>query len=160
VGQPHVVTLRATRAGDLDALFRFRQDPQATRMAAFTSGDPNDRDAFDTRWARLIADAGIDVRTIRADGVIVGDLVRWSDGDAAFIGYWIDTAHWGEGIATRALRLFLDAVHDRPLLAHVAADNAGSIRVLEKLGFVQAGSDVSFANARGIDIEERSYRLD
>lgn len=160
MGQPHVVTLRATRVGDLDALFRFRQYPEATRMAAFTSGDQHDRDAFDARWARLIADPEVDVRTIRADGVIVGDLVRWSDDAAAFIGYWIDTAHWGEGIATRALRLFLDAVHDRPLLAHVAADNAGSIRVLEKLGFVQAGSEVSFANARGTDIEERIYRLD
>jgi RimJ/RimL family protein N-acetyltransferase len=160
VGQPHVVTLRATRAGDLDELFRFRQDPEASRMAAFTSGDHDDRDVFDTRWARLIADPEVDVRTIRADGVIVGDLVRWSDDDATYVGYWIDTAHWGEGIATRALRLFLDAVHDRPLLAHVAADNTGSIRVLEKLGFAQAGSAVSFANARGVDIEERIYRLD
>ena len=160
MGQPHVVTLRATRAGDLDELFRFRQDPEASRMAAFTPGDGHDRDAFDARWARLIAEPEVDVRTIRADGVIVGDLVRWSDDGATFIGYWIDTAHWGEGIATRALRLFVDAVHDRPLLAHVAADNAGSIRVLEKLGFAQAGSAVSFANARGLDIEERIYRLD
>jgi RimJ/RimL family protein N-acetyltransferase len=160
VGEPHVVTLRATRAGDLDELFRFRQDPEANRMAAFTSGDRHDREAFDTRWDHLITDPEVDVRTIRADGIIVGDLVRWSENGATFIGYWIDTAHWGEGIATRALRLFVDAVHDRPLLAHVAADNAGSIRVLEKLGFVQAGNAVSYANARGIDIEERIYRLD
>jgi hypothetical protein len=34
-----------------------------------------------------------------------------------------------------ALRLLLEIVDDRPLLAHVAAHNAGSIRVLERCGF-------------------------
>ena len=37
MGQPHVVTLRATRAGDLDALFTFEQHEEAVRMAAFTA---------------------------------------------------------------------------------------------------------------------------
>jgi RimJ/RimL family protein N-acetyltransferase len=42
----------------------------------------------------------------------------------------------------------------RPLSARVAKDNKGSIRVLEKCGFVITGEDTGFANARGAEIEE------
>jgi RimJ/RimL family protein N-acetyltransferase len=160
MGEPHVVTLRATRAGDLDALFAFEQHAEAVRMAAFTARDPTDRAAFDAHWQRLIDDPAVDARTIRADGAIVGSVGRWFDAGAPEITYWIDPAHWGEGIATRAMRLFLDALRERPVRARVAADNAGSIAVLEKLGFRQVGVEVSFANARGVEIEERLYRLD
>lgn len=160
MGQPHVVTLRATRAGDLDALFTFEQNGEAVRMAAFTPPDPTDRAAFDAHWRRLLGDPRIDARTIRADGRIVGSVARWFEDDVAEITTWVDPDHWGEGIATRAMRLFLDALRDRPLRARVAADNAASIAVLEKLGFRQVGTETSFANARNADIEERIYRLD
>ncbi len=160
MGEPHVVTLRATRAGDLDALFAFEQHEEAVHMAAFTAPDPADRAAFDARWQRLIDDPAVDARTIRADGAIVGSVARWFDAGTPEITYWIDPVHWGKGIATRAMRLFLDALHERPVRARVAADNAGSIAVLEKVGFRQVGVEASFANARSVEIEERIYRLD
>lgn len=160
MGEPHVVTLRATRAEDLDALFGFEQDETAVRMAAFTPPDPTDRAAFDAHWRRLIDDPRIDARTVRADGVIVGSVARWFDAEGAEVTYWIDPAHWGEGIATRAMRLFLDVLRERPIRARVAADNAGSIAVLEKLGFRHVGTERSFANARNAEIEEFVYRLD
>jgi RimJ/RimL family protein N-acetyltransferase len=160
MGEPHVVTLRATRAGDLDALFAFERHEEAVRMAAFTAPDPTDRATFDAHWRRLIDDPSIDARTIRADGSIVGSVARWYEDGAPEITVWIDPGHWGEGIATRAIRLFLDAHRERPVRARVAADNAASIAVLEKLGFRQVGIEVSFANARGSEIEERIYRLD
>jgi RimJ/RimL family protein N-acetyltransferase len=160
MGEPHVVTLRVTRAGDLDELFAFEQHEEAARMAAFTVPDPTDRAAFDGHWQRVIDDPAVDTRTIRADGAIVGTVARWFDGGIPEITYWIEPAHWGEGIATRAMRLFLDALHERPVRARVAADDAASIAVLEKLGFRQIGVEVSFENARGVEIEERIYRLD
>lgn len=160
MGEPHVVTLRATRVGDLDELFTFEQHQEAVRMAAFTAPDPTDRATFDAHWRRLIDDPTVDARTIRADGAIVGSVARWFEGGTPEITVWIDPGHWGEGIATRALRLFLDALRERPVRARVAADNAGSIAVLEKLGFRQVSVEVSFANARGTEIEERIYRLD
>jgi RimJ/RimL family protein N-acetyltransferase len=159
MGKPHVVTLRATRAGDLDALFLIEQDDVAVHMAAFTPPDPTDRAMFDAHWHRLLSDAGVDARTIRADGDIVGSVARWVDEGTPEITYWVDRAHWGEGIATRAMRLFLETHAERPIRARVAADNTGSIAVLEKLGFTQVGTEVSFANARGTDIEERIYTL-
>ncbi|WP_142140385.1 GNAT family N-acetyltransferase [Acidovorax sp. SLBN-42] len=160
MGEPHVVTLRATRDGDLDALFAFEQHEEAVRMAAFTAPDPTDRAMFDAHWRRLLADPGVDARTVRADREIVGSVARWFEDDEAEVTYWIDPAHWGQGIATRAMRLFLDAVRDRPVRARVAADNAASIAVLEKLGFRRIGSAMSYANARGTEIEEFLYRLD
>lgn len=160
MGEPHVVTLRATRAGDLDALFRFDQHEEAVRMAAFTDPDPTDRATFDAHWRRLIDDPTVDARTIRADGAIVGIVARWFEDGTPEITVWIDPGHWGEGIATRAMRLFLDALRERPVRARVAADHAASIAVLEKLGFRQIRVEVSFAKARGAEIEERIYQLD
>ncbi len=87
-------------------------------------------------------------RTILADGQVCGTIgVRpvgaknaGSDGLAAGgerfdVGYGLGRAHWGRGIASRALALLLAEVPHRPLYATVAASNAASIRVLEKHGF-------------------------
>jgi RimJ/RimL family protein N-acetyltransferase len=158
MGEPHVVTLRATRAADLDELFRFRQDAEAVRMAAFVAGDPSDRAAFDAHWRKLLGDPGKIVRTVRADGRIVGDLGVWRDGEVQLLGYWIDRAEWGRGIATRAVRLLLDTV-ERPLRSHVAADNAASRAVLEKLGFAEIGRERGWASARAAEIDELVYEL-
>ena len=160
MGEPHVVTLRATRDRDLDALFTFEQDEAAVQMAAFTPPDPSDRVTFDAHRRRILADPSVDARTVRADGRIVGSVARWYDEGTAEITYWIDPAHWGEGIGTRAVRLFLDALHERPVRVRVVADNARSIAILEKLGFRQVGTEVGFANARGTEVEERIYLLD
>ena len=52
------------------------------------------------------------------------------------VGYWIDRAFWGRGIASRALHLLLQEVAKRPLVATAATSNGASLRVLRKYGFV------------------------
>jgi len=47
----------------------------------------------------------------------------------------------------------------RPVYAHAAKDNFGSIRVLQKCGFQIMGYDRNFANARGQEIEEVILQL-
>jgi len=71
----------------------------------------------------------------------------------------IDRSWWGQGIASRALALFLDTVPVRPLYARAASDNVGSLRVLQKAGFVAIGTEISYANARDVEIEETILRL-
>jgi len=66
---------------------------------------------------------------------------------------------WGKGIGTVALKLFLMEVKKRPLFAHVAFDNIGSIRVLEKCGFIKIGEVKYFAKARDKEIIECLYLL-
>jgi RimJ/RimL family protein N-acetyltransferase len=75
--------------------------------------------------------------------------------------YWIAREHWGKGIATKALGMFLrDArMQRRPLNASAARDNIASLRVLEQCGFVLIGYEKAFANARGKEIEEAMFVL-
>ncbi|MFE6662016.1 GNAT family N-acetyltransferase [Streptomyces sp. NPDC057697] len=153
------ITLREVRDGDLPLFFAFMSDPEAVRMAAFTSEDPTDRRRFDAHWRYIMADDSVVTRTVVADGAVVGSAgVYGSPGDRQ-VTYWIDRARWGRGLATAALSALLDAVPDRPLHARAAADNTGSRRVLEKCGFVVTGTDHGYANARGEDTAELLFTL-
>ncbi|MGW7361686.1 GNAT family N-acetyltransferase [Streptomyces sp. NPDC054802] len=147
------VVLREVRDSDLPVFFRHMSDPESNRMAAFTSEDPTDRAAFDAHWARIRASDAV-IRTVVADGSVVGHAAVYGPPEEREVTYVVDRAHWGRGIATLALRALLDAVPVRPLRARAAADNAGSIRVLEKCGFVVTGRDRGFANARGEETDE------
>ncbi len=88
-------------------------------------------------------------RTIRADGQYVGDVWCYCMDPAgdpqAMVSYCVfDQALWGRGIATEALRLFLEEIRERFGLERAGAftfmENTGSIRVLEKNGFRLAES--------------------
>ncbi|MFE0580021.1 GNAT family N-acetyltransferase [Streptomyces sp. NPDC058874] len=154
------VSLRPVRPGDLPAFFRHMSDPESHRMAAFTAQDPTDRAHFDAHWRRVLASPQIVSRTVLVDGAVVGHAAVYGDPGEREVTYFIDRPHWGRGIATAALRALLTEVPERPLLARAAADNVGSVRVLEKCGFKVVGEDRGFANARGAEIDELVLRLD
>ena len=80
----------------------------------------------------------VDGEAIGAIGYVPGvDVERFS----AEIGYWLGESYWGRGIVTEALMLVTDHVFDAfnmlRLFALPFADNAGSIRVQEKAGYVR-----------------------
>jgi RimJ/RimL family protein N-acetyltransferase len=126
------VRLREVHEADLPVFFEHHREPEANRMAAFP---PRDRDEFMAHWTLILTNPTGLARTILADGRVVGNLVSWNQSGHREVGYWIGGDHWGRGIATRALTAFLQEEPVRPLFAHVAAINLGSIRVLEKCGF-------------------------
>ncbi|MFE6040101.1 GNAT family N-acetyltransferase [Streptomyces sp. NPDC056452] len=152
--------LREVRDGDLPLFFAFMSDPEATRMAAFTSADPSDRAMFDAHWQRIRASDTVIMRTVLADGVVVGSVGVYGPPAEREVTYWLDRAQWGRGLATAALRAMLDAVPERPLHARAAADNTGSVRVLQKCGFTLTGTDRGYAQARGEETDEVLLRLD
>ena len=153
------LSLRAVDIEDLAQFFDDMQDEEALWMAAFTPEDPADRDAFMSHWQRLFAAESIITRSVIADGELAGSIASWvQDGDRE-ITYWISRPFWGRGVATRALRLFVEEVDARPLYARAAKDNRGSIRVLEKCGFELVGEERGYANARGAEIAEVVMRL-
>ncbi len=129
-------------------------------MAAFTADDPDDRQRFDAHMATIVGSSEVTLLAVTSGGDLVGTIGSFVFEGALEVTYWIDRAAWGQGIATRALDLFLDVVAERPLHARAASDNAGSLRVLHKAGFRIVGSAVSFAPARGVEIEEKILRLD
>jgi RimJ/RimL family protein N-acetyltransferase len=154
------VELREVTAADVLVFFEHQRDPEAVRMAAFTSADPSDRAAFLVRWARILADDSVVTRTVVFDGEVVGHVGGFTRFGGPEVTFWIDREHWGKGLATAALLLFLRTEPRRPLYARAAVDNLGSLRVLEKCGFVAVGEDVGFAEGRGEDVEEFVLRLD
>jgi len=70
------------------------------------------------------------------------------------VSYWIGKAYWGQGIATQALEAYLGLVKDRPIYGRAAKDDAASVRVMTKCGFVILWEDKGFANARGEEVTE------
>jgi RimJ/RimL family protein N-acetyltransferase len=155
------VVLREVVDEDLDVPVVQQLDPEANHMAAFTSPDPSDRHAFAARWRRIRGDSESLARAIAVDGELVGSIFRWRDPGlpGPEVSYWLGRAHWGKGIATRALEAFLLLVPERPLFGRCAADNVGSRRVLEKCGFVVEAEEQGFATARGALVTELLLRL-
>jgi RimJ/RimL family protein N-acetyltransferase len=154
------VTLRPMRDEDLDAVFDQMRDPLSVRMAAFTHKDPDDRAAFDAHMARVRAGPDITHRVIVADGVLAGTIASFViEGDTE-VTYWIDRSMWGRGIAGQALAQLVDLVPVRPLWARAASDNTGSLRVLQRAGFQVTGTEKSFAQGRGQEIEETILKLE
>lgn len=140
--------------------FEHQLDPEANHMAAFGAADPTDRAAFLVRWARILADDAVVTKTIVFDGRVVGHIAKFTQFGEPEVTYWIDREYWGMGLATAALSEFLALDPTRPLYARAAVDNLGSLRVLDKCGFVAVGEDVGYAEGRGEDVEEFILRLD
>lgn len=153
------ITLRPTTITDLDILFQFQLDPDAVYMAAFTPKDPGDKEAYISKYTRLLNDPTINNQTILLDGAVAGSIAKFIMEDEAGITYWIDKQYWGRGVAAAALTQFLNVETTRPLHARAAFDNIGSQRVLEKCGFVKTGEDKGFANARQAETKELIYQL-
>jgi RimJ/RimL family protein N-acetyltransferase len=146
--------LRDVTEADLPIFFEQQLDPAANYMAAFTAKDPSDWDAFMAHWQRILSDERTTNKTILLNEQVVGSVHSFEQFGEREVSYWIGKEHWGKGIATKALAALLEEIKTRPLYARAAKDNIGSIRVLEKCGFMITGEDKGFANARGAEVEE------
>ncbi|MEU2272191.1 GNAT family N-acetyltransferase [Streptomyces olindensis] len=153
------VALRPVHDSDLPVFFRQMNDPESLHLAAFTAKDPADRAAFDAHWARIRSSSDV-VRTVLADGDVVGHAAVYGVPGEREVTYSVDRAYWGKGIATAALRALLAEVPERPLYARAASDNAGSLRVLEKCGFRAVATARGYARARDAEIDETVLLLE
>ncbi len=156
------VQLRDVIEDDLPIFFRQQQDPEAVRMAAFVARDPSDREVFMAHWHRILHDGTVINKTVVWDGKVAGNIGRFLDREFGKpeVTYWIGREYWGRGIATEALRVFLEENAERPVFARAADDNRASIRVMEKCGFRFVGRSKGFAHARGQEIDEVIFELD
>jgi RimJ/RimL family protein N-acetyltransferase len=152
--------LRDVTDEDLPIFFEQQLDTEANYMAAFTTKDPADRNAFMAHWSRILVDDSIIKKSVVVDGRLVGHVLSFEQFGEREVSYWIGKEYWGRGITTRALSLFLDEEGVRPLYARAAKDNVASLRVLAKCGFTIVGEDRGYANARGAEIEEYVLKLE
>ena len=147
------VVLREVVDADLPIFFAHQRDPESTRMAAFPA---RDHDAFFAHWAKIRRDPANIIKTIVFEGEVAGNIGSWPAGDKRLLAYWIGREFWGRGIATAALAAFILEVKHRPLHAFVVKHNIGSIRVLQKSGFIQQDS----ASTKGEDgLEDLLFAL-
>jgi RimJ/RimL family protein N-acetyltransferase len=153
------LTLRKTTEADLGALFEIYADEAAAYMAAFMPENWRDRDAFFARRKENLLDPEIFMNTILLNGEIAGTVGTYKLFGELQITYGVKRDYWNKGVATRALQQLLAIMKDRPVYGRVAFDNTGSMRVLEKCGFVQAATDKFFAHARGAEIDEIIFKL-
>ena len=98
------LVLREIEDRDLGVLFEHWTNPDAIRMAAFTSPDQNERAAFERRWARLRSDVSTTNRVVEIDGRVVGHIASFDLEGHREVTYWIGREDWGRGIATRAYK--------------------------------------------------------
>jgi RimJ/RimL family protein N-acetyltransferase len=115
---------------------------------------PREQEAFDVHWARALNNPAVVTKAIVEHGMLVGHICGFKVDGEDFVGYWIAKEHWGRGIATHALSLFLELVKARPIHARVARHNPASIRVLERNGFSLSGYQWSPGTERFIACEE------
>ncbi len=155
------IRLRLTRPDDLPALFDMQAEPESNAMAGTK---PRTQEAFDAVWARIFAEQNVNAMVIEIEEAhgprIVGSVSRFPAKDRDWVGYWIARSHWGKGIASRALRMFLAEERRRPLYASTASANARSRRILEKCGFRCMGLHQEGESERFLAREIAEYVLD
>ena len=150
------VRLRPVQPGDLPRMYAVQLDPEANRMAVTI---PRTGEAFDSHWAKSLADPGNTTRAILVGEAMVGYVSCFPMDGQDHVGYWIDRAYWRMGIASRALHLLLREVTKRPLVATAATSNGASLRVLQKCGFVIEEVRLSPASERYPECEEAVFVL-
>ncbi len=134
--RPDTIRLRPTAPSDLPALFEIQTDPEGNQMAGTK---PRTREVFFATWDVHFLNPSINGCVIEIDTAggpeLVGSIACFQADGHDCVGYWIARKHWGKGIASRALSMFLSEERRRPLHATTASDNAASRHILEKCGF-------------------------
>jgi RimJ/RimL family protein N-acetyltransferase len=137
-------------------MYDMQLDPESNHMAVTI---PRIGEAFDTHWAKALDDPGITARAILVGEALVGYISYFPMDGQHHVGYWIDRTYWCMGIASRALRLLLQQVTRRPLVAIAATSNGASLRVLQKCGFLIEQVRLSPASERYPECEEAVFVL-
>jgi len=153
------VSLRPIEAGDIAALFAFSSDKRAIEMAG-TGRSFGDEVELAAHF-RKVQKNGAVVRVILHGTNVAGYMASFERFEKREISYWVGRAFWGQGVASKAVVLWLEKfpVPDSGLYARVVDGNPASARVLEKNGFTPAGRDSFYSDVRGCEVEETLYKL-
>lgn len=147
------VSLRPYQLDDADRLAVLLNDPDVTAMTA-SIPYPYARSDAEAFLSNARNDAGRIVgRAILLHGDLVGGVgLGPRPNGREEIGYWVGKPYWGQGIATRAVALFLDVLRglgvNGPLHAQTVRTNEASQKVLLSNGFVFTGEGECITPAR------------
>ncbi len=139
--------LRAWREGDAPALAEHADNPKVWRHMSDRFPHPYTL-AIAEDWVRQgHIDFGGDNWAIALENQAVGGCgIHQEEGQFrcnAEIGYWLAERYWGRGVVTRVARALTERAfgdsETMRVFAPIHADNAASMRVVEKCGFIREG---------------------
>ena len=160
------LTLRPFEIADAERVVEIQSNWNVARMLRMAPWPPTL--AAMRGWLASHAEewrAGAAYRfAILQGGVLIGcadvDEIAAGEGE---IGYWLDEAAWGRGLAREAAGAVIDfafgQVGLRRLRSGHAADNPASGKVLEALGFRRTDETRVWSNPRGAEIRQIRYEL-
>ncbi len=156
------LTFRRTGADDFAALLSIYGDPRVARMVA-SWPIPADPDVIRERCHPFPLDKGL-VGVVERDDIVVGSMgIAQEQGQTYGMGYGFHPDHWGQGYATEMGRALVAAIFHRypaeRIKAGVWADNPGSSRVLEKLGFQHTHTGFGWSKGRDASAPAELYEL-
>jgi RimJ/RimL family protein N-acetyltransferase len=135
------LTLRPLAMADAPALHPWMADPEVMR---FWSTLPHKELAETEAWVRISVEAQAEGTAhdfaVLLAGKVVGRMAFWQGGE---IGFFFDPAYQGQGLASEALKAMIAYAFDTlgfdEITADVDPDNAASLRLLERNGFIRTG---------------------
>ena len=133
------LVLRRATMDDVDAFHGIFTDAQT--MAHWST--PTHKSLEQTEsWVRSMVEADHaagDDFVIEKDGELLGKVGPWRLPE---FGVLVRRDHWGQGVGFEAMTMLIDYLRGRGV-PHLVADidpaNTGSVRLMEKLGFVRSG---------------------
>jgi RimJ/RimL family protein N-acetyltransferase len=137
--------VRRWRMADAEALVRHANNINVARQLRDRFPHPYSRANAHAFLKAATSAAGSDNLAIEVNGEAAGAIGHVAGTDverySAEIGYWLGEEHWGHGVATEALVLVTEWLFTTSNILRLFAlpfvDNLGSIRVLEKAGYVR-----------------------
>lgn len=153
--------LRPARSDDLDAVHAVLSHPEAMRWWSTTAHE--DIEQSQAWLEAMIANtaAGAADFVVEYEGRVVGKAGCWK---APEVGYILHPDVWGRGLGTEALGAVIDHVFATTELGGLTADvdpnNAASIRLLERLGFVRTGAAKATWHVGGQWMDSLYYGLE
>ena len=155
------LVLRPAAPGDLQALYAVYSHPVAMKYWSCAPHESPEQTAelLDglIRTERELGPEWV----IERDGAVIGRIGLWKKWE---FGYLLHPDHWGQGLASEAVRAFLPPAFARhPGMEALTADidpfNIGSARVLEKAGFTVTGQAKNTFCINGVWSDSTYYAL-
>ena len=159
--------IRDWRRGDEESLARHANNPKIFRNVRDRFPHPYTLEDARQYVERAGSESPMSSFAIVVAGEAVGGVGFFFQEDifrrSVEIGYWLGEAYWGRGIATDAVRAMSDYIFANfdvvRIFAGVFEWNPGSMRVLEKAGYVREARMRKAATKLGQTMDEFLYAL-
>jgi len=161
--------LRGPRKDDIYDVFAMKSDPLVTVpycREPYTKTEQSEKWIASLEEGTKTKNAVMWFITIKGKGNVIGDCPLWnldSESSCGELGYELNRAYWGKGIATEATSAIIDYGFKEMKLNRIEAcpysNNEPSTSLLEKLGFTLEGRLRQRTFFRGKYFDQLYYSL-